>query len=241
MVDVVGTWTLNSMRMPPVAPGDSAGGGSGREKCRVLRARKTGTPLPLDGDSEKWRGAESVTFEGRPLGGKPRRATVYALWDAQDLYLLFDVYSSELQASVREHDGDKLWFDDGVEFLIDPGHHRTKEYLPDDFAYHINILNTVFDDRGTAAGQPDPAWNGTARHMVKILDDYHYVVEVAVPWPEIGLEPQEGQTVMGINLCVNGKDPATGEYNYFDWCGLSVFHDPSGFGDLKLAGPNKLG
>ena len=206
------------------------------EKRRARRARKTETPLPLDGDPRKWRGAESVTFEGRPLGGKPRRATVYALWDAQDLYLLFDVYSSELQASVREHDGDKLWFDDGVEFLIDPGHHRTKEYLPDDFAYHINILNVVFDDRGTPSGKPDPKWNGTARHTVKILDDHHYLIEVAVPWREIGREPEEG-AAMGIDLCVNGKDPVTGEYDYFDWCGLSVFHDPSGFGDLKLAGP----
>ena len=98
------------------------------------------------------------------------------------------------------------------------------------------VLNTVVDDRGTAAGQPDPAWNGTARHMATILDDYHYVVEVAVPWREIGLEPQDGQTVIGIDLCVNGKDPATGEYDYFDWCGLPVFHDPSGFGDLVLAG-----
>jgi len=28
----------------------------------------------------------------------------------------------------------------------------------------------------------------------------------------------------------------TGAYDYFDWCGLKVFHDPSGFGELLLAG-----
>ena len=170
------------------------------------------------------------------MGGKPRRATVYTLWDQQHLYLAFDVYSSKLQANVRERDGDKLWEDDGVEFLIDAGHDRTTKYLPDDFAYHINILNTVFDDRGMPSGNPDPAWNGAALHFVKIMDDYHYVVEVAIPWPEIGLQPHEGKTILGIDFCVNGKDPETGQYAYYDWCGLKVFHDPSGFGDLVLGG-----
>ena len=94
----------------------------------------------------------------------------------------------------------------------------------------------MYDDRGTPAGEPDPKWNGTARHAVKILDDYHYIVEVALPWSEIGLAPEVG-TRIGIDFCVNGKDPATGEYDYFDWCGLKVFHDPSGFGDLILSGP----
>ena len=95
-----------------------------------------------------------MTFEGKPLAGHPRHATVYALWDKENLYLAFDVRSSKLQASVREHDGDKLWEDDGVEFLIDSMSHRTKEFLPDDFSYHINILNTVYDDRGTPSGSP---------------------------------------------------------------------------------------
>jgi hypothetical protein len=45
-----------------------------------------------------------------------------------------------------------------VEFLIDPLLHRTKDFLPDDFSYHINILNAVYDDRGTPSGQPDPRW-----------------------------------------------------------------------------------
>jgi hexosaminidase len=202
-----------------------------------IRAFKTDVPIPLDGDLSKWHGAETVTFDGKPLAGHPRQATVYALWDKRSLYLAFDVHSSKLQASVRERDGDKLWEDDGVEFLIDALLHRTKEFLPDDFAYHINILNAVYDDRGTPSGQPDPQWNGHAEHVVRVVDDYHYVVEVSVPWGEIGVEPVEGRTVLGIDFGVNGKDPKTGVYDYFDWCGLKVFHDPSGFGELLIAGP----
>lgn len=215
---------------------DSAGAG---KPSRTIRAFRTETPLSLDGDLAKWKGAESVSFEGRPLGGKPRRATVYVLWDREYLYIAFDVYSSKLQAAWRERDGETLCEDDGVEFLIDPRRDRTKEWLPDDIAYHINILNVVFDDRGTLSGLPDPKWDGAARHVVKILDDYHYVVEAAVPWSEIGIVPKKGKTRIGIDFCVNGKDPATGKYDYFDWCGLKVFHDPSGFGELILAGRRK--
>jgi hypothetical protein len=203
---------------------------------RRIRASKVEVPMSLDGDLSKWRGAETVTFSGRPLGGCSRQATISELWDREHLYLAFDVQSSKLQAKVRERDGDKLWEDDGVEFLMDPGLHRTKEFLADDFSYHINILNAIYDDRGTPSGQPDPAWNGEAQHAVRVLDDYHYVVQVSIPWKEIGIEPAEGHTVLGVDFAVNGRDPETGAYDYFDWCGLKVFHDPSGFGELLLAG-----
>lgn len=206
---------------------------------KLIRAHKTDEKLTFDGLIEKWSGAQSVTFEGRPLHGHQRRAIVYALWDELNLYLAFDVHSSRLQAKVREHDGHELWLDDGIEFLIDARRDRTKQFLPDDFSYHINILNVVYDDRGTLSGEPDSGWNGRAEHQVRIVDDYRYVVEVAVPWNEIGIEPIEVQTAVGIDFCVNGKDPDTGEYNYFDWCRLSVFHDPSGYGDLVLAGPRR--
>ena len=103
------------------------------QPTRTIRAYETATPLSLDGDLAKWEGAESVAFEGRPLADHPRRATVYALWDRDYLYLGFDVFSSKLVAAVRAHDGDLLWEDDGVEFLIDANHDRSKEWLADDF------------------------------------------------------------------------------------------------------------
>ena len=234
MPQVIWHWSL-SLLIPSLAICVADGAGSSDLQHRI-RAFKTNIPIVLDGDLTKWRGASTVRFEARPLACHPRHATVYTLWDKENLYRAFDVHSSKLQASVREHDGDKLWQDDGVEFLIDPLSHRAKDFLPDDFSYHINILNTVYDDRGTPSGQPDSRWNGNAQHVVRILDDYHYVIEVSVPWAEIGVEPVEGHTILGIDFAVNGKDPDTGAYDYFDWCGLKVFHEPSGFGKLLLAG-----
>jgi hypothetical protein len=59
---------------------------------------------------------------------------------------------------------------------------------------------------GTPAGQPDPQWNGNAQHVVRTVDDYHYSVQVSMPWKEIGVEPVEEQSVLGIDFGVNGKD-----------------------------------
>jgi Carbohydrate family 9 binding domain-like len=207
-----------------------------------IRAFKTTIRIPLDGDLLTWQGAETVILDARPLAGHPRRATVYALWDRQDLYLACDVHSSKLQASVRERDGDKLREDDGVEFLNDPLLHFTKEFLPDDFSYHINILNAVYDDRGTPSGQPDPQWNGNAQHVVRVLDDYHHVVQIAVPSEEIGIEPTEGRTVLGIDFGVNGRDPESGAYEYFDWCGLkySTTRPASGNCSLQVRSISKV-
>jgi hypothetical protein len=207
---------------------------------KVTCACKTASPPRLTGELDQWRAAKPVAFEGRPLGGHPRAAKVYTLWDEENLYMAFDVYSSKLQAQEKEHDG-KVWLDDGIEFLIDPHCDRTTQFLPDDFSYHISILNVVYDDRGTTSGIPDPNWHGIAHHAVRIVDYDHYLIEVAVPWTEIGLEPCAGETVLCIDFCVNGRDPDTGEYNYFDWCGLKMFHDPSGYGELRLAGPCPAG
>lgn len=202
----------------------------------VTYAYLTQSPPQLIGDLDQWCDADSIMFEGRPLAGHRRFAKAYTLWDEQNLYIAFDVYSSKLQARETKHDGD-VAPDDGVEFLVDAHRDRTTQFLPDDFSYHINILNVVYDDRGTPSGIADPQWHGIAHHAVKILDNHHYIVEIAVPWTEVGLEPHAGETMMGIDFCVNGTDPDTGKYDYFDWCGLEVFHDPSGFGELRLAGP----
>lgn len=203
----------------------------------IIHARYTPRAPELICNLDQWQDAEYVSFDGRPLTGCRRSATVYTMWDHKYLYLAFDVHSSKLAAKETKHDGD-IAPDDGVEFLIDAHCDRTRQFLPDDFSYHINILNVVYDDRGTHHGTADSGWHGTAKHAVKIIDDYHYLVEVAVPWIEIGLEPQEGKTAIGIDFCVNGTDPETGKYDYFDWCGLKVFHDPSGFGELRLSAAN---
>ena len=202
---------------------------------KICLARKTGSEFAL-GKPGAWTLAEPIAFFGRPLAGYPRRAAVRCLWNEASLYVSFEVDSCRLHAGVGEHDGEGLWLDDGIEILLDPLRQRTSQYLPDDIAYHINILNTVFDERGTERGIPDRSWTGRAEHRVRILGDTCYAIEIAIPWDELEIHPRTDETILGVDFCVNGSHPETGEYDYFDWCGLTVFHDPSGFGDLHLVG-----
>jgi hypothetical protein len=129
--------------------------------ARFISAYKTDLPIVVNGDLEKYRDEDCVSFEGRPSGGRPRSAAVNTLWDEQNLYIAFDVHSSRLQAVVTARDGRNVCMDDGVEFLIDPLCHRSREFLPDEVSYRINILNVVCDERGVPSGAETEA--GMAR------------------------------------------------------------------------------
>ena len=110
--------------------------GSPELKHRI-RAFKTDVAIRLDGDLAKWRGAGTVTSEGKSLAGHPRHATVYALW-------IFTWPSMCIPRNFRPASVNAtVWEDDGVEFLIDASSDRATDFLPDDFSYHINILNAV--------------------------------------------------------------------------------------------------
>jgi hypothetical protein len=128
---------------------------------RQTRAFKTETPIVLDGDMKKRQGVESVTFEGRPLAGHPRRATVYTLWDSENLYLAFDVHSSKLRAEVREHDGDKQWEDDGSNSSSTPTTIARRVFI-----LTVSLATSIFSTRSmTSAELPpvSPTSNGPAR------------------------------------------------------------------------------
>lgn len=211
------------------------------DNVKLILARRTTHGIKFVGNLEEWSASEKVSFDD---GGTPplkRRATVYVLWDEKYLYIAFDVDRRSPIAKVTEHDGQGLWLDDGVEFLIDPLNDGGEFCMPDDVAYHINILNVVYDERGTGEKKADASWTGAAVHQVKLKEGTDkqvvgYVCEVGVPWEELGIDPVENQTVIGIDFCVNGTDDETGKYHYFDWMGLKLFHHPDGFGKLKLVG-----
>lgn len=81
---------------------------------------------------------------------------------------------------------------------------------------------------------PGPAWSSGGETSAQNPQRRIRAFKIERPLPLDGdLGKWRG---IGIDFCVNGKDPATGEYDYFDWCGLKVFHDPSGYGELLLAG-----
>ncbi len=214
---------------------------TGRSDLLVLARKKSGQ-ITFNGKLEEWTEANHICFDDGAAPPIRRSAAVYVLWDDTYMYIAFDVDRKNPKAKVTERDGHGLWFDDGIEFLIDANNDGGNVFMPDDIAYHVNILDAVFDDRGTGGPKQDVSWNGDAIHKMHLKSSADgqidgYVCEVAVPWAELGVTPKEGSTVIGIDFCVNGTDDQTGQYHYFDWAGLKLFHVPDGFGKLKLTGP----
>ena len=80
----------------------------------------------------------------------------------------------------------------------------------------------------------------TISSIVKELLEQNLIVETEFGDSGGGRRPlmldlnRDRSRTIGVDFCVNGSHPDTWEYDYFDWCGLPLFHDPSGFGDLIL-------
>ena len=216
----------------------------------VLLSHKTHQPIEIDGNLSEWPGELSeIEIVDRPIdqGNMERilsdnRVTCKSVWDQEYLYLSFFVRDNHLNASQTERDHAKLYLDDMVEFLIDAQLDATDMWLPDDFIYHINILETVKDDRGTFTGDRDVAWNGMAKYAIGITGsinddtdwDRGYQLEVAIPWTEIGISPVEGAEI-GFNFA-NGDNDGKGR-QLFDWMSAWPMRTPSQFGIIQIGKP----
>lgn len=168
------------------------------------------------------------------------RMSLRSCWNADSLYLRFDVSDTRLQAFITEKDHKQLFRDDMAEFLLDPRMDRDSVWREDDIIYHINILGYKKDDRGTVEGISDPNWDGNARYIVSvdgtICDntdtDKGYSITVAVPWSEIGLTPAPG-TEMGFNLAFMDNE-GDDIRRMVKWAESPEMRRPDYFGILKL-------
>ena len=207
-----------------------------------IPAVKSQSKVTIDGELSEWQ--DDVWEHFLPVKHSTWRdsARFAVKWDKSYLYLAFKVKNSNLQAKVKNRDGQGLYKDDGVEVLLDPRLDKSAMWQEDDIAYHLNILNAVLDDRGTdSLGDYNLQWNGQAKTAVKLLgtannpddQDEGYQVEIAISWQEIGRKPKEKLSI-GINLCVNDTEDDFDKYRYYDFMNLDTFHNPARFAELIL-------
>jgi len=178
---------------------------------------KASTSPTLDGDLSEYSSANATTFS-LPSG---TAVTVRALWDAQALYLAYEVADSKLNATVTTRNGG-VWNDDSVEWFIDTqangggsGNPNSPYMLPGDYHGIINILNTQYDSQGTASGSPSSSWNGNWQSAVKLYGtpnnngdaDIRYTVEVRIPWTTLGYATAPvDNTFLGMSFAVNDNN-----------------------------------
>ncbi|MEM7549468.1 MAG: family 20 glycosylhydrolase [Bacteroidota bacterium] len=207
-----------------------------------IDAKKSTGKVKVDGNLNDWNDAHWGYFV--PSFKRNWNDTChYAVqWDEKNLYFGFKVSNKNIQARKKNRDETGLHQDDGIEILLDTKNDGTTEWKKDDLAYHVNVLNAILDDRGlNKNGEYNSRWNGKAKTKVKVYGsvnkredkDEGYTVEFAISWKEIGQNPKPGLS-LGVNLGVNDSDDLSGEYRYYDFMGLTVFHNPSAFAELVL-------
>ncbi|WP_445474218.1 sugar-binding protein [Methanococcoides methylutens] len=192
----------------------------------------------IDGDLSDWQNTAGITIYGASDRNpeEDNTATIKAMYDDKYLYFGYDVTDTNLQAEGLA-EVDDIHLDDGVEVYLDTLHNNGALMQADDYHFIINLNGAVVDDVGTGSGK-DYSYTSNILKSVKLqgskndaIDtDTGYVIEVAIPWSDIGGKPSED---IGLFLAINDLDTA-GDVS-FNWCNLkSSYAVPEDWGDAII-------
>jgi len=207
-------------------------------------------PLKLDGklDEAVWAEAKPTTMFVNTMTGDAAEFKVHAksAWDAQNLYVAFDVSDDYLKSTFTKDD-EHLWEQDCVELMIDPDGDE-KNY----FELQVSPAGKVFDTRYDSRRVPQPFghtdFNSGLKNGVEVRGklndddaDEGYTVEAAIPWSAFTLgdpkhEPPKAGDSWRMNLYV--MDAREKGMRAAGWSPPLVgdFHVPSRFGKLVFEG-----
>ena len=200
-------------------------------KQSALQATPATSPITLDGklDEAAWQSAEVRSYS---FGASIFAQTVaQLLWDTDNLYVAFSVTDGSLATEVNPG---KPWQNDGVELLLDIENNNAESW--DTLQGHRQF---IVDTKSNTHREPDTlaAIFGQVQNASFLSG---YVVEMSIPWENLGAENPQAGKVMGIELVNNNRlgngmvksRTITGRSN-----DLGVdFKLPSAFADLVLVG-----
>ncbi len=199
----------------------------------ALFVPKLPRPLTIDGNLGKLEWRLSPAFQFGSLdgsGAEPTQLTLgRLLCDGERLYLAFECFEESprhIVANCRQHDG-PVWEDDEVEVFLEPAHQHSPRY----FHIAVNGLGTTYDARG----RRDASWN--PRMEVKaVVGADRWVVEMALPFSELGLAPGEVPALWGANFIRMrpARADAAGEESAWSPTLARTAHRPSRFGHIYL-------
>lgn len=195
----------------------------------VLQAARAAA-CTVDGtlDEPFWQDAPKLEFTD-PGGASENRVGARAAWDATRLYFAFEVSDSALKSSQVAG----LWNDDGVELLLDARQDRASSLQTDDLHVIVTVAAEAFVGRGTGGGEQDvTAQTGLERAFAPAAGGY--VVELSLPWTELGVNPVGAGAHLGLLLANNDLDESA--VRQFAWSPATNFKDPSQWGSLVLLG-----
>ncbi|HKU40540.1 MAG TPA: carbohydrate-binding family 9-like protein, partial [Polyangiales bacterium] len=210
-----------------------------------LKAAKLRAAIALDGklDEPAWQSAQNSgpllqTFTGGPA---EFRASLRVLYDAQQIYVGFEVDDDFLKSSFTTTD-DHLWEQDTIEVMFDPDGDGLNY-----FELQVSPRGAHFDTRYDSRRRPRPFghvdWDSKVQASVSLrgtVDDAEsdggYSVELAVPWSAFGVDAPKPGASWRMNFFVmdarqNGQraaawsPPRVGDFHTLERFGTVRFTD----------------
>lgn len=179
-----------------------------------------GTPV-IDGTiDEVWNKASALPIQRYQTAWHGANGIAKALWDEENLYVLFQVSDSSLDKSSPE-----AYEQDSVEVFLDENNAKTSFYEKDDGQYRVNFENeTTFNPESIEDGF------ASATHV----SGNGYIVEMKIPFKTV---TPENNMQIGFDVQINdaqaGSRQSIATWN--DTTGVG-YQDPSVFGILTLEG-----
>ncbi|MBP1915996.1 endo-1,4-beta-xylanase [Lederbergia galactosidilyticus] len=179
-----------------------------------------GTPV-IDGTiDEVWNKTSALPIQRYQTAWHGANGIAKALWDEENLYVLFQVSDSSLDQSNPE-----AYEQDSVEVFLDENNAKTSFYEKDDGQYRVNFENeTTFNPESIEDGF------ASATHV----SGNGYIVEMKIPFKTV---TPENNMQIGFDVQINdaqaGSRQSIATWN--DTTGVG-YQDPSVFGILTLEG-----
>jgi len=153
------------------------------------------------------------------------QTSLRVMYDESNLY--FGVVCDEprmdkLTAVGHARDSAEVFHGEAIEIFVDPDHDQRTYYQ-----FGINAAASIYDSRLT-----DPAWSANVR-AATVLGDDAWSLEVAIPWADLGVAPENG-AVFSFNVC---RDRLLGpDKQWSNWSQTAAnFHDPLRFAPAVLS------
>ncbi|WEK54632.1 MAG: endo-1,4-beta-xylanase [Candidatus Cohnella colombiensis] len=167
-----------------------------------------------------WSGTPEIPMNQYQMAWKGATGVAKALWDNENLYVLFQVSDAQLDKTSTN-----AWEQDSVEIFLDQNNAKTSFYQDDDGQYRINFDNeTSFNPTSIA--------NGVI--SATKVSGTNYTVEVMIPLKYI---TPMNNTKLGFDVQINDAKAGTRQ-SVVAWNDLTGtgYLDTSVFGVLTLIG-----
>jgi len=199
----------------------------------------------IDGDASDWDNDSGITKWLCQDGYGPNTGLLdrgsdtnihvaKAVWDCSNLYIMYDVKDTKLNALFGSGDDCDSCYDDALEINIDILHTESQY----EHSILVNINGNVVD-RGIEGFQSAYSIDGTLNNNTDT--DVGYIIEIAISWASMGFTPSD-YTTIGIELNVIDIDTDSltmSNYYRYGWtlqCAVGETRIPLLFGDFQLSG-----